>query len=268
MSSLTKRILSAAVFLPFFILLLFKGSQFQFFLFLLIFILLAMAEFYSFGKELTTPRLRMFGYVWAALLAFAAYGGNFSYILLSLSGGVLILLLLRLLRGDELESVIGEAGFLSFGILYVAFLMSHLILIRGLVDGGALVLFLFVITWGGDTAAYFTGQAIGKVKLYTAISPNKSVEGLIGGFFGGVVAAIGYKLALLPSFLFIDAILAGVIIGVLGPLGDLAESMLKRSSGVKDSGGLIPGHGGVLDRVDSILFSAPFLYYFVMLRYS
>ena len=268
MSSLSKRILSAAVFLPLFVLLLFNGTEFQFFLFLLIFIFLGVAEFYSFGKDLTTPRLRMFGYVWSALLAFAAYGGNFNYILLSLSGGVLILLLLRLLKGDELESVIGEAGFLSFGVLYVAFLMSHLILIRGLADGGALVLFLFVITWGGDTAAYFTGRAIGRVKLYTAISPNKSVEGLIGGFFGGIVAAIIFKFALLPSVLFIDAILVGVVIGILGPLGDLAESMLKRSSGVKDSGGLIPGHGGILDRVDSILFSAPFLYYFIMLRYS
>ncbi|MDT8317442.1 MAG: phosphatidate cytidylyltransferase [bacterium] len=268
MSSLTKRILSAAVFLPLFILLLFKGSPFQFLLFLLIFILLAMTEFYAFGKDLTTSRLRTFGYVWATLIAFAAYGGNFRYIMLSLSGGVMILLLLRLLKGEELESVTGEAGFLSFAILYVAFLMSHLILIRGLADGGALVLFLFVITWGGDTAAYFTGRAIGKVKLYTAISPNKSVEGLIGGFFGGVVAAIVYKLALLPSVLLIDAMSAGVVIGVLGPLGDLAESMLKRSSGVKDSGGLIPGHGGILDRVDSILFSAPFLYYFLVLRYS
>ena len=152
-----------------------------------------------------------------------------------------------------------------FGLVYVGGLMSFLLAIRYLPDGGRWLIVLTAITAGSDSGAYFVGSTIGKTKLCPGVSPKKTVEGALGGLAAGMLAACvfaGFLLAdvswwfLLPTTL----VLTGV-----GMLGDLTESIVKRGTGVKDSGTLLSGHGGVLDRIDSLLLAAPVLYYLLAL---
>jgi phosphatidate cytidylyltransferase len=149
------------------------------------------------------------------------------------------------------------------GTFYVS-LLVYFYLIRTL-DGGQLwILALLAAIWGGDTLAYFTGKMVGKRKLAPGISPGKTVEGAVGGLAGSVLGA--YLVFLLfPSLPLPQVLAAGLLAGVFGILGDLFESSLKRQGGIKDSGAVIPGHGGVLDRFDSMIFAAPVVYYMLTL---
>lgn len=118
-----------------------------------------------------------------------------------------------------------------------------------------------------DSAAYFVGRAIGKRPLYAAVSPNKTIEGAFGGLFGGILAQVGMGMMwLLPELGWVDAVVLGIAGSAVGQSGDLVESMIKRSCGVKDSGAVLPGHGGILDRVDALLFVAPVVFYYHQLR--
>jgi phosphatidate cytidylyltransferase len=127
-------------------------------------------------------------------------------------------------------------------------------------DGPNLVFFLLLVVWLGDAGAYYTGKRFGRTKLSPRISPKKTVEGLIGGVMMSIITAVVIHLTFFPEFPMLAAIVMGAVLSVAGVIGDLAESMWKRSAAVKDSGSLIPGHGGFLDRFDSILFTAPILY--------
>jgi len=146
---------------------------------------------------------------------------------------------------------------LTAGLLYVSLLFSYIIAVRRLDHGLAWLWLVLTITWAGDTGAYFAGRAFGKHKLFERVSPKKTWE----GFFGGLVAAIGlacaFKALWLPELSWLDAALLGAVLDVVGVVGDLVESMFKRAFGVKDSGWIMPGHGGILDRIDSLLFTAP-----------
>jgi phosphatidate cytidylyltransferase len=149
----------------------------------------------------------------------------------------------------------------TLGLVCVGFLASHLILLRGLADGASWLIILTAITAGSDTGAYYAGSRLGKRKLCPNISPSKTVEGGIGGIGGGVLASIVLALIFpVPASLWLVAVLA-VVLSVAGMMGDLVESVIKRGYQVKDSGTLLGGHGGVLDRVDSLLMAAPVLYY-------
>jgi len=268
LSSLQKRILSASLFVPFFLWIIISGSPFLFFLLASLAALIGLHEFFSFRDEPISGELKIFAYVWAIFILFFAHLGDSEKVLLVLSAGLVTAFLLRLRRSDDLRHVSEEIGFLSLGIFYVVLLLSYLLFLRNLEHGSLWLLLLFIVVWFNDTAAYFTGMSIGKRKLYPKISPKKSVEGFAGGLLGSIAAAVLAKMLFLHQLSLMDSLMIATAIGILGPLGDLVESMLKRSSSVKDSGSLIPGHGGILDRVDSILFSAPFLYYFVAARYG
>ncbi len=148
------------------------------------------------------------------------------------------------------------------GFLYVPLLLAHLMLLRHLPFGIQWILLLLIIVMSGDSAAYYSGSAWGKTKLYPQVSPKKSVEGSIGGLLGSLAGALVAKLTFFPQLNFIDCIATAVLLGVLGQLGDLFESLLKRSCGVKDSGAIFPGHGGILDRLDSLLFAGPAAFYY------
>jgi len=129
--------------------------------------------------------------------------------------------------------------------------------------GGLTVLAVFVAIWVCDSAAYFTGQAWGRHKLFPRVSPNKSWEGAVAGFIAAVLAFLVAQAWFLPYLTLGSALVCGFIVGVFGQIGDLAESLLKRDAGVKDSSSLIPGHGGVLDRFDSLLFVSPLLFVYL-----
>jgi phosphatidate cytidylyltransferase len=151
-----------------------------------------------------------------------------------------------------------------FGVLYVGLLLSHYILLRNLENGVALVFFVILVTWLSDTGGFSVGKTLGKHPLAPRLSPKKTIEGLLGGILFAVVGAILSQITFVPFFSLGECVMLGVGLALLGALGDLAESAIKRSVSIKDSGTIIPGHGGVLDRVDSLLFTGPAMYYYVM----
>lgn len=173
---------------------------------------------------------------------------------------VLFAALFFLFRIRDIKQSAVETGLLLFGFLYLPLLMSYLVLLRDMVHGVNWIFLLLIIVMSGDTAAFYVGSSLGKRKLYPIVSPNKSVEGMIGGLVGSVFGALLAGATFFPELTIVDAVAAAFIVGLLGQLGDLFESLLKRSFGVKDSGTIIPGHGGMLDRLDSVLFAAPTLY--------
>lgn len=152
------------------------------------------------------------------------------------------------------------------GILYIGWLFSFLVLVRSLTPHGAYLFFLMISIWANDIVAYLVGKKIGKTQLSPYISPKKTLEGAVAGFFTAILASYVFYL-LAKQFLvqtdLIHYLILGGIIGIIGQISDLAESLIKRDAGVKDSSNLVPGHGGVLDRMDSFIFTAPLLYYYV-----
>ena len=149
-----------------------------------------------------------------------------------------------------------------FGLVYVVWFFSHLIKMHALIHGSAWVFYTLVVVKGGDAGAYFTGKKWGKTKLIEHISPNKSVEGAIGGLLVSVILSFFSK-AYLPGVPLVHLFVLGVAIGVISQFADLIESLMKREAGVKDSGN-IPGLGGMLDVLDSLLLSIPFVYYYML----
>jgi phosphatidate cytidylyltransferase len=141
--------------------------------------------------------------------------------------------------------------------------LTSLAAVRMLPEGGWWVVAALVITWGNDTSAYFFGRFLGKHKMYPEVSPNKTWE----GFAGGMVGAVGFLFVMrqffFPALTVVDCFALGILGSILGPVGDLSESMLKRAYGVKDSGRVIPGHGGMLDRIDALIFNAPLVLLYV-----
>jgi phosphatidate cytidylyltransferase len=189
-------------------------------------------------------------------------------VIIVLTAGVLIA---AALRGAEFEKMIPSTGATIVGVLYVAFLGSHLVSLRigfPQVTAAHLLSFFFMVLMGGDAGAYYTGRAIGKNKLAPRISPGKTWEGVIGG----IVAALA--MATLAHFWFFKelalkwALALAFVMTVVGILGDLTESALKRGAGAKDAANILPGHGGILDRLDSLLFNAPLIYYFARFYFS
>ena len=147
-----------------------------------------------------------------------------------------------------------------FGAIYIGWLLGYAIWLQGRADGPQLVLFLVGVTWAGESAAYLVGSSVGRHRLAPVLSPGKTVEGAIAQVIVSIAAALALGFWLLPACGLLGAAGAGVVLGVIGQVGDLAESAIKRSIGTKDTGDLIPGHGGMLDRIDSLLFNAPALY--------
>ncbi|THB79432.1 MAG: CDP-archaeol synthase [Desulfobulbaceae bacterium] len=164
-------------------------------------------------------------------------------------------------RYSELESPLETLLKGVFGTFFIGFLASFLVMIRGLEDGAHWLIILTAITAGSDSCAYWIGSKWGKTKLCPNISPNKTREGAIGGISGGVAAALLLYLFLSVEVGVLQIVILGVFLSIFGIIGDLIESIIKRGSSRKDSGSLLGAHGGVLDRVDSLLMAAPVMYY-------
>ncbi|MDR2088366.1 MAG: phosphatidate cytidylyltransferase [Clostridiales Family XIII bacterium] len=150
------------------------------------------------------------------------------------------------------------------GIVYICFFSYHVALVEQLPRYGRMVWLIFLAAFGTDILAFFTGRALGRHKLCPAISPKKTVEGAAGGFVGSVLLCGAFGYLFMPALL-AHCLILGAIGGVVSQLGDLTASVFKRNLGIKDYGGLIPGHGGILDRFDSVLFAAPSVYYYTVL---
>jgi phosphatidate cytidylyltransferase len=187
---------------------------------------------------------------------------------LGIACGVAAGLFFCLLDADEMAAGVARAGHLVLGVVYSGFLLAHFVLLRGLKDGPWWVVFTVLVAMGSDTGGYFTGRFFGSHPLAARVSPKKTVEGAVGGLAAGMIAAaLGrFMFSVRPTWL--EACFLGVAISLLSQLGDLTESMFKRAFGAKDSGWIIPGHGGILDRVDSLVFPAIFSYYYAVLVYG
>ncbi|MEK6709434.1 MAG: phosphatidate cytidylyltransferase, partial [Nitrospinota bacterium] len=175
---------------------------------------------------------------------------------------ILLRLLVRSLAAPEPREGLAGSGVSLLGTLWIGGAGAFVALTRGQPGGREAVLFLFAVVWVNDMVAYYTGRRLGRRRLAPVVSPSKTVEGAAGGLAGGAIA--GALLAAwlpVPGLNTAGAVLAGLGLGLLAQVGDLCESLLKRAARMKDASGIIPGHGGVLDRVDGLLLSAPLFYY-------
>lgn len=203
-----------------------------------------------FGALVAGVGLTVLGYAWPEALL----GGVFL--------APVVVLGSFLLRPLPIETVAQRMAGALTAVFYVGLLFAALIMLSTRMagdDSPRALLLLGAIVFLGDTGAYFTGKYLGRRKLYPSVSPKKTVEGSFGGIGGSLLGALVFKIAIAPDLAWSDLVLVAVPGAILGQVGDLTESLFKRSYGVKDSGSVLPGHGGVLDRMDGILFAAPYL---------
>ena len=263
------RVGSAVVFAPLLVGLAFVGGPW-FAAFVALLVALGLSEFYRMMMERGMRPSGRLGVFMALVLCVLAYTGTPSQTNLLFTGGLLVIFCSELLRPTGKRGIEPMAVTL-FGILYVGWLSVHLVLLRELPNqlgqpysqGASYVLLAFLLTWVCDTAAYAFGLWLGRRRLLPEVSPKKSVEGSIGGLLATVAAAHVARLWFAPYLDVVHATLLGAAAGVFAQVGDLAESLLKRVSGTKDASSLIPGHGGVLDRFDSLYFTGPLIYYYL-----
>ncbi len=168
---------------------------------------------------------------------------------------------ITVLSASKLQSPFDILIKAHFGSLYLGLFTACLVLFMAWPDGALWLLFLTTITAASDTGAYFVGKSIGKNKLCPSISPGKTIEGFIGGMVCGTICSLLVAYAVFDTVNLVALTLVAMLLSALGVIGDLVESLLKRSMNVKDSGSILPGHGGVLDRIDSLLLTAPVLYF-------
>lgn len=198
----------------------------------------------------------------AVLLPLAACLGGEKLLLAALAAAVIIIFLLSLLRVERDEITLVPVGKVLFGLVYLPFMLSYFILLRKTENGVLWIFFILLLPIAGDIAAFYFGRTLGKHKLYPRVSPGKTVEGSIGSLAGSVLATTLYSTFVLTSVPIFDALILALVGNCISQLGDLFESMIKRAAGVKDSGTIMPGHGGILDRLDCLILLVPFVYYY------
>lgn len=273
-----KRILTAIVALPILLYTVWSQNPYFFVALAAVAAMLALGEFYVLASKVGgTPQL-VIGHA-AALVILASFViARPSVAVAAMIALAIISLAAALISSGEMRNSFASVSTTVFGVVYVALLPACLIGVRMLPDevsrltaphlASKLLTMFFALVMMTDTGAYYVGRSIGRHKLAPRISPGKTIEGAIGGFLAAVVTGALCKLTFFSEIPLTHAIALGAGIGLIGQIGDLAESMLKRGAGVKDSGNLLPGHGGMLDRIDSILFCAPLLYYYARLLAS
>jgi phosphatidate cytidylyltransferase len=170
-----------------------------------------------------------------------------------------------LFRFQDIALVVNDIAIVLFIWVYVPLLFSYIVLLHALPEGHKLVFLVLLMTMVCDSSAYFAGTRWGRHRLYPAVSPKKSIEGAVGGVCGAVLAAVMSQFTYLSEISLFQAVGLAFVIGVFAQLGDLFESLLKRCACIKDSGQMFPGHGGMLDRLDSLLFAFPIAYIYVKL---
>lgn len=264
--NLAVRVATAAVGAPLILALLYKGPAWGFYMLILPAALVAAWELFN----MTHPGDRLsqgLGLLLTASVSVVAFlhTNEPRALLTALIAVPLLGPLLTLLRPGDMKTAGTRAMALGFGPLFIGMSLTLLALLRrdlGEERGPGYVVVTIMFAWLADTGGYFAGRFLGKHKLYEAVSPKKTVEGAIGGLAGAVIGALLAHFWFLPSLELVPGILLALVAGALGQAGDLGESLLKRSFGVKDSGAIVPGHGGILDRVDALMLTAAvtFLY--------
>ncbi|MDI6686777.1 MAG: phosphatidate cytidylyltransferase [Desulfobacterales bacterium] len=268
-----KRWITAIVALPLIILLTRKGGTILFAIFICIVCMIALVEYFRIAfnkaqsskqeaKNLSVFSFQLLAFIISPIIIMAAYINSFNIIFSLIVLNLIFSGLISLRYFKTNTSVVELIARQVLGIIYIPLFLSCIVLIRNDADGTAWIFFLLALVFAGDTGAFYVGRLFGRHKLCPAVSPGKTIEGAIGGLiatFGAGLIFMNYFLKSLPLG---PSILFFLLIGVAGQVGDLFESELKRYSGVKDSGSILPGHGGILDRIDALLFAAPVAYFF------
>jgi len=265
---LRQRIITAFVGLPLLIAAIWFGTPW-FALIVTAMAIVGALEFYRMSQNANVKPNIYLGILWVALLVISPYC-PYSLTTPLLITSVMVISLICILFWPSKEKAFGNWAWTIAGIFYVGWMLSHWVGLRILENGREWVFFTFFATIATDTFAFFVGRAWGKHPMSPTISPSKTWEGAIGGFVGTILISLIVKAIFsLPAFSlpinYWQAALLGGIISIFAQLGDLTESLLKRNTKTKDSGRLLPGHGGILDRIDSIIFSGVVAYYFVTL---
>jgi phosphatidate cytidylyltransferase len=258
-----RRLFTSAVLISLIVWMLFFAPTKAFSLVATAFVALALYEFFTLLRAANIPCYRLFGVVMGAALPLvvaiesgATQSGEVLFIVI----GCLFLFILQFSTGKSENALIGIALTL-FGILYISWFLSFVVKMRYL-DGGAMwVAYLMAVTKSADIGAYCFGSLFGRHPLIPHVSPKKSVEGLFGGLALSVAVSALFFGHLPREWSMVHLLILGLLIGIVGQIGDLSESLMKRFCKAKDSGGLLPGMGGVMDALDSILFTAPIFYF-------
>lgn len=251
-----KRITVAAVLLPLLYLYIMFLPAFYFLSLMVVITILAMSEFYSMYHVPGILRYACtLGGVFTVIAAYAESGSVFDIIVLFF----MIILIIRLFYKKDPSLTAKDLAAPVIGFFYIPCLLLFQVFLRD--AGPEWIILLYASVWVSDSMAYYIGKGIGRRKLYREMSPNKTVAGAFGSVLGGTGALIALRATLVPSLSLSYAIWLGAGIGFITIAGDLIESMFKRDAGVKDSGVIIPGHGGILDKIDGALFTGPFVYW-------
>lgn len=265
---LKHRVITAALGIPVIILAIWLGAPW-FSLLIATAALVGTYEFYRMGGlDMRNPLLHL-GLLWAlALVLSPHYARSGPAVLPMVITAAMLVSLVSLLRIQPREGAFRNWAWIMAGALYVGWMLSHWLNLRGLEDGRIWVYLTMLTVFANDTGAFFVGRALGRHKLAPAVSPAKTWEGAAGGLVCSILGAIviALVLSLVSEYTFVgwQVIVLGIIVSIFAQLGDLVESLLKRNTGTKESGGLLPGHGGVLDRFDSIIFVGAVVYYYVL----
>ncbi|BAG13891.1 phosphatidate cytidylyltransferase [Candidatus Endomicrobiellum trichonymphae] len=258
---LLTRILTAVAGIPFILACIYSGNI-PFYVMMFIISSLCVQEYLMISKKYN-PHTAVSLAMAATFFVFLYFFKDFPADKVIVSAIVMIFVLFGIeIFGENPTFCIGRISSSFLGAFFIPLALMHMVYIRNLHGGMKLVFFIFIVIWILDTMAYAFGKALGKHKLANNISPNKTLEGAIAGIVFGVLAAVACRCTFMSNILTLqNAIILGLVIAVSGQFSDLAESLIKRDGNVKDSGKVVPGHGGVFDRFDSYLFTAPVAYY-------
>jgi len=266
-SNLTTRILTAVIGSPLIFALLFWGPVWGFTAFIWLAIAIAAFEFFRMTHPDDAPA-RYLGVLATMVVTVAAYIGTAdTRVWIGITAGLPIFaILLGLLRLGDIATAAQRMTATAFGPSWVGMLGFLAILRRDETHGSGYVLLAITFAWFADTGGYFAGRFLGRRKLYEAVSPKKTIAGLYGALGGACLAALLAHFVYLPDFPLDEGLPLALAAGLLGQLGDLGESLLKRSTGIKDSGGIVPGHGGMLDRLDALFITSALVYAYCLWR--
>ncbi len=253
-----KRVLSGLVLIPVVLGIVQYGSPLLFLALVTAAVLAGWTEYFRLMRHTGIAIHPIVGGVMCLLLVFCFYRSDFYLVWLAVC--LMSLFITGYAARATLEGSLNEVAYSFLGAVYVSGLMGYFILLRGMEHGNHILFFLFMVIWLGDTAAYYVGKNVGKTPLAPKISPGKTIEGSVAGLAGSVAGGVAAKYLFFESLPLSHCLIMALLCGIMGQIGDLAESLFKRRAGVKDSGSLIPGHGGILDRLDSLMFAGPAFY--------
>ncbi len=263
-----KRITTALIGFPLVAIILTLGNKYIVDICFSIIAMLSLHEFYDAFKDKAKP-IKEVGYLFALAIAFIhIIPINVVKPYLQLLMPTIVAILFTISIVTEMKINVKDVAITLLGICYIIGFIVFLPMIKGLENGTILVWFVLFIAWGTDVFAYFVGKKWGKHK-FSAISPNKSIEGCIAGAFGSLIASVLYTVVLNnylgQNFSYMYVAFIAIALSILSQVGDFAASSVKRYTGIKDFSNLIPGHGGMLDRIDSVIFIAPFAYFLLLM---